>query len=70
MRNPPKAAQMVWKEGSLSVRIDEYARILRIDRQERGEQLRLSLEARPEAVEGWAGRTQGTKSKAILHTMQ
>ena len=42
MKNSPKAAQMVRKKTSLSMRIDEYARILKIDRKERGEQPRLS----------------------------
>lgn len=36
------AAQMVRKERPLSMRTDEYAR--RIDRKEKGEQRRLSLE--------------------------
>lgn len=59
------------KEKSLLMRTDEKNEIFRTDRKEREEQTRLSLEisgVQPSAVEDWAGRTQGTKSKVTLPT--
>ena len=71
MRNPPKAAQMAWKEGLPSIGIDEYAGILKIDRKERGE--RPQVEPRSQVISSgrlcWQGSGNKVKSHPIHSTM-